>query len=187
MRAQPTLAVIAPADHEQAASALRACWDLPGPAYFRLGKEERNVVPGLGGRFATGRAEIVREGGDLVICTTGAIASEAVAAAELLATEGMGCTVMVVAGLSPAPSDDLAATLGSFQTVLTVEAHSVTGGLGSLVSEVVAERGLGCRVVRCGAAGHSATAAGGSESYLNEAHGISRAGLVRMARDVAGR
>ncbi|HEX4743269.1 MAG TPA: 1-deoxy-D-xylulose-5-phosphate synthase, partial [Candidatus Limnocylindria bacterium] len=59
MRTQPGIAVIAPADHQQAATAFRACWDAQGPAYYRIGKDDRRVVDGLDGRFRPGRAEMV--------------------------------------------------------------------------------------------------------------------------------
>jgi transketolase len=184
MRALPGMAIVAPADHAQAATAIRACWDMPGPLYLRLGKDDHTIVPGLDGRFRLGRAEVVRHGDDLAIITMGAISAEAMAAAAALSAsaDGIEATVVVVASISPAPFDDLVEILSRFATVVTVEAHSVVGGLGSLVSEVVAERGLGCRVVRCGVRTAS-DGIGGSEAYLNDRHGLSRHALARTARD----
>lgn len=181
MRAQAGLRVIAPADPEQAATALRATWDLPGPTYLRLGKNDHAIVPGLEGRFRLGRVEHAREGDDLAIVSLGAISVEAAAAAEALADEGIECRLVVVASVNPAPVDDLAEALAPFRTVLTVEAHSVVGGLGSLVCEVVAERQLGCRVVRCGVRSQG-NGRGGSEPYLHGVHGLSAAALVETAR-----
>jgi transketolase len=76
--------------------------------------------------------------------------------------------------------DDLAEALGRFRLALVVEAHYVVGGAGSLVSEVVAERGLGCRVRRC-AVRIPAGGVTGSQAYLNAAHGISSASVVETA------
>ena len=88
--------------------------------------------------------------------------------------------VVVVASLSPAPVEDLVHLLDAVPVALTVEAHNVNGGLGSLVCEVVAEHGLRCRVLRLGARdaadGHS-----GSESHLWERHGISADALTEAA------
>lgn len=182
MRALLGMTVFAPADSAQAAAAVRACWDVPGPVYLRLGKDDRTVVPGLDGRFRLGRAETVRSGDDLAFVAMGAIAAEVSAAATILAAEGIETTVVVVASVSPAPLEDLVEVLDRFGTVVTVEAHSVVGGLGSLVSEVVAERGLGCRVVRCGVRTLGA-GVGGSEAYLNHRHGLSRHALARTARE----
>lgn len=171
MRSQPGMSVIAPADHEQATSALWATWDLPGPIYYRLGKDDRSTVPGLDGRFALERAEVVRQGADIAIVATGAITVEALAAADRLADHGLDPTVVVVASLAPAPVDDLAALVDAHRLIVTVEAHSVVGGLGSLVAEVIAERGAGCRLVRCGVRGHARVL--GSERFLNHEHGLS--------------
>lgn len=180
MRIQPGISVICPADHEQARGAILATWNLPGPVYYRLGKDDRTTVPGLLGRFDLGRAQQISHGEDLLIITMGAIAIEAAAAAEMLAASGVRCTVVVVASPSPAPADDLVQVLSRFPLALTVEAHYVVGGLGSLVAEVIAERGLRCRLVRCGI---SAPLSGvsGSERYLCQAHGLSSDALVRTA------
>jgi transketolase len=186
MRVQPGLTLLAPADHEQARSALLASWDLPGPVYYRLGKDDHATVPGLGGDFEIGRAQIIREGKDLLIVTSGSIAGEAAGAAEILCSMGITTTVMVVASLSPAPSDDLAAKLTQFPHVITVEAHYVTGGIGSWVSEVIAERGLGCRLFRCGVK-ELPDSRTGKQSYLRHRHGLSRDRLVQTARQVLSR
>ncbi len=178
MRALPDLTVLAPADHEQAAAALRATWELPGPVYLRLGKDDRSVVPGLGGRFQLGRAQIVRQGDThVVIVAVGPIARAAVAAAEILSEQGIDATVAVVASVAPAPVQDLLDLFRDAGTVVTVEAHSIVGGLGSLVSEVVAGHGLGCRVTRCGVRS-GPDGVGGGEAFLNARHGLSREGIA---------
>jgi transketolase len=184
MRAQPGLAVIAPADFEQARSALLAAHELPGPVYFRLGKDDSSRVDGLDGRFRLGRAEAIGSGGDLLLVTTGSIARNAVAAAEALAAGGVEATVLVVAGVAPSPAADLAEVLERFEVAVTVEAHYVNGGLGSLVCEVVAEHGLPCRVVRCGVR-ELEPGRSGSEAYLNETHGLSVEKLVATCTSVA--
>jgi transketolase len=180
MRLQPGLTVIAPADYEQTRTAVLATWARPGPIYYRLGKDDKTTVPGLGGRFELGRAQLIRDGTDLMIITMGSVASEAASAAAALADQGISCTVGVVASVNPAPVDDLAALLARFPLVLTVEAHYVTGAVGSLVSEVVAERGLGCRVVRCGVR-VTPDGLSGSQGYLHQMHGLSSNAIVRTA------
>jgi transketolase len=94
---------------------------------------------------------------------------------------GIGCAVMVVAGLNPAPADDVAEALVRFPMVMTVEAHYVTGGLGSWVSELIAERGLSARLVRCGVKGLP-DGVTGKQSYLRYKRGLSRDQLVETAR-----
>lgn len=180
MRIQPGMNVIAAADHEQLAAALRATWDLPGPVYYRLGKDDTFTVPGLDGRFELGRAQQVRDGGDLLLVTTGSVTSETMAAAELLAARGVQAAVVVVASVQPAPVDDLAAALARVPVALTIEAHYHAGGVGSLVAEVSAERGLPCRVVRC-AVRSTPDGISGSQAYLYRSHGLSRDALVETA------
>jgi transketolase len=181
LRTQPGISVFAPADAAQARAALLATWDAPGPVYYRLGKDERTSVPGLDGRFAAGQVQLVREGSDVLLLALGSIANEAAAAAEALAREGIRAAVAVVASLNPAPTADLAALLARFPLALTVEAHYLVGGVGSLAAEVAAAHGLGCRVVRCGV---DATPVGiaGSQDYLHERHGLAGAALVERAR-----
>jgi transketolase len=148
MRAQPNMTVIAPADHMQARQALLASTDVPGPIYFRLGKDDTTVVPGLNGAFALGRMQLVREGPDAAIIAMGPIAAEALAAAGLLAARGLDCAVAVVASVSPPPEDDIENLLAGRSLVVTVEVHYAAGGLGSLVAEVIAERKIGVRLLR---------------------------------------
>jgi transketolase len=122
--------------------------EVPGPIYFRLGKDDTTVVPGLDGAFEMGRIQRIREGPDAAIIAMGPIAVAALGAAELLAGQGVDCAVAVVAGVNPPPSDDLAVLISGRRLVVTVEVHYANGGLGSLVAEVVAERGLGVRLLR---------------------------------------
>src|SRR5262249_12896059 len=114
MRAQPGLAVLAPADFEQARAALLAAHGLAGPVYFRLGKDDSVRVEGLDGRFRLGRAEAIGAGGDLLIVTTGSIARNGAAAAAALAAEGIEATVLVAASIDPPPLEDLADALERF-------------------------------------------------------------------------
>jgi transketolase len=180
MRAQPRLTLIAPADARQTRTALTKTWDLAGAVYYRLGKDDNLEVAGLDGRFDLGRSQVLREGNDLVVVTTGPIAIEASAAVEQLAARGVSASLTVVASLNPAPLLDLEATLSNAAVVMTVEAHYLNGGLGSLVAELIAERQLPVRLVRCGVAatpdGHS-----GDEQHLLDASGLTAQRLVARA------
>jgi transketolase len=181
MRIQPGMTVLAPADHAQAAAALRATWDLPGPVYYRLGKDDRTVVPGLDGRFELGKAARIGDGRDVLLLATGSVAAEAEQALRLLASEGLRGTLLVVAGLSPAPEADLAEALARFRVVLTVEAHYRVGGLGSLVAERIAERGWPCRLIRCGVSA-APDGISGSTRFLHARHGISSEAVAAAAK-----
>lgn len=183
MRIQPGITVVVPADHEQARSALLKTWNLPGPVYYRLGKDEKKIIPGLDGRFEIGRVQMISEGNDLLFITMGSISREVITATESLASKGISCAVMVIASLNPAPVDDLVEVLAGFRLVFTVEAHYIVGGVGSLVSEVVAERGINCRVVRCGVK-TMPDGISGSETYFYNKHSLSGEMLAKVVMQV---
>ncbi len=180
MRTQPDLTIVVPADPQQARAALLATWNVPGPVYYRMSKDDTAHVPGLDGRFRPGRVELIGNGSDVLFIAMGPVAAEAVAAAERLCERGVGATVAVAASITPAPVGDLVALLSRFRAVLTVEAHYVTGGLGSLVCEVAAEHGLPCRVTRCGIRSMPSGMIG-SQEYLHQTYGLSADALVQAA------
>lgn len=171
MRAQPDMTIIAPADPAQAASAVRSSVDISGPIYFRIGKGSA-TIPNLDGHFELGRLDRLREGDDVAIIALGSMAGEAFAAAELLGEEGISAAVAVVASVQPAPLGDLLELLGEFPNVVTVEAHYLTGGLGSLVAEIIAEGDLSCRLTRR-AVTTMPRGVTGTLSFLNDHHGLS--------------
>ncbi|MCG2660972.1 MAG: 1-deoxy-D-xylulose-5-phosphate synthase [Kiritimatiellae bacterium] len=180
LRVQPGIAIIAPADAPQAVAAIRETWNLPGPVFYRLSKNTKAVIPGLEGRFEIGRIQVVCEGKGLLFIAMGAIASEVAAATTTLHEQGINCGMAVIASINPPPTDDLIDLLKRFHTVVTVEAHYVVGGIGSLVSEVIAEHGLACRVIRCGVK-RSVGGITGSQSYLEDSHGLSAKAFVKIA------
>jgi transketolase len=181
MRLQPDMTVVCPADPGQAVAALRATHDLPGPVFFRLGRDAQ-PLPGLGDRFRLEGIELVRTGGDTLLLGLGGAARQALDAAEALAAEGVEAAVGVVAAVHPPPADELAALLEDVPLVVTVEGHYATGGLGSLVAEVLAERGPGARLVRHGV--HRMPRGDtGTQAFLNELHGLSAAAVAETVRE----
>jgi transketolase len=180
MRVQPRLTIIAPADHQQAVSALRATWRQEGPIYYRLGKDDVTTVPGLNGRFEAGRAQVLSEGRDMLLIAMGPIARQAGEAASQLSARGHSVGVMIVDTVNPPPVEHLRQALASVRVAMTVEAHYLVGGLGSLVSEIVAEHAPGCRVARCGVAAMPVGRTG-SDAWTAAQHGLSTEGLVASA------
>lgn len=180
LRLQPGIAIITPADHEQASTALCATWDMPGPVYYRLGKDDKTTVPELGGRFELGRLQILREGSELVFISMGNVVGEVIKAGELLAAQGVSVGVVGIASVSPPPVDDLLRLLRCHKVAITVEAHYTTGGIGSLVAEVIAEWSVPCRLVRCGVKS-PIDGISGSTHYLYQRHGLSSEALVQTA------
>jgi len=182
MRAQPGMTVLAPADPAQTRSAVLATAEMSGPVYIRVGKGGNPEMPGLGGRFALGRPELVREGRDVLFIATGGSALTALEAANILEREGKSGAVAVLAHLGFSGSAELASLLSKYRAVVTAEEAFVVGGLGSLVSETVAGRGLGCRVVSAGVRTTFGSVIG-SRAWLEKKHNIDADSLARAARE----
>jgi len=185
MRLQPGLAVVAPADPAQARNAVLATAEWPGPVYLRIGKDGDDIA-GLGGRFELGRAQLLGSGTDVAIVTYGSITAEAIRAASLLEAAGVGTTIAVAASITPAPLDDLADLLDRVHLAVTLEAHYPSGGIGSLVCEMVAELGLRCRVVRAGVTTITRGTSGG-RSYLYDKYRLSGDHVAETALAALGR
>src|ERR1051325_1716126 len=89
MRLQPDICVVSPADYLQTRTALQSTWDAAGTVYYRLGKDDQTSIPGLDGRFRTGRVECVGDGSDALIIAMGSAATEAAAASATLSERGV--------------------------------------------------------------------------------------------------
>lgn len=181
MRTQPNVTVVAPADAEQARAALAATWDSPGPIYYRIGKGAAQV-PGLNGRFECGRLVELSDGSDIAVLAVGGICRSAMEAADRLSQQGLSVASAVVSSFNPSPVDDLAELLSRAPVAVTVESHYRDGGLGSLVAEVIAERGLNCRLTRC-AIDSMPVGISGSPDYLLKRFGLDADGIERAALD----
>jgi len=140
MRTIPGMVVINPADDIEAKAAVKAAYEHVGPVYLRFG---RAAVPVINDnpdyKFELGKAVVLREGTDVAIIAAGLPVSEALAAAEKLAADGISAAVINMHTIKPL---DEAAVIEAAKTgkIVTVEEHSVIGGLGSAVCDVVAEK-----------------------------------------------
>jgi len=172
MRLLQGMAVVAPADPDQVGPALAALAAWSGPAYLRLGKNDRQFVRGLKGRFELGRVQVISDGSDVVIFALGGIASSVVDAAEQLQLEGISPTVVVVSSINPRPVEDIVRLVSAHRMAVTVEAHVTVGGIGSLVAEIIADNDVHCRLLRLGVE-RPFGGRGGSEEFLHRAHGLS--------------
>jgi transketolase len=178
MRIQQGIQVIVPADSQQTRSALLDTWDSLQPVYYRLGKDDKTIVPGLQGRFHRNKVQIVREGGDILILSMGNVVMEALEASSELSQRGIECTVAIVSSFNPGPVNDIANLLAAFPLAYTLEAHFINGGLGSLVSEVIAEHlQTKTRLIRCGIRSIP-DGTSGSQKFLYEKYGISSQTLI---------
>lgn len=136
MRAIPNMTVISPADCGETVKAVQALAQYPGPAYLRLGGGVPHaVVYTEDYEFSIGKAIRLREGNDLAIVATGPVVRESLDAAKLLESEGLRVGVVNMHTLKPLDTDMLQEIYASVRLVVTVEEHSVIGGLGAAVAE----------------------------------------------------
>ncbi|MGK7927983.1 MAG: transketolase family protein [Spirulina sp.] len=181
MRIQPGMTTIVPADWQQTRSALLQTWDLPEPIYFRLGKDDVKTISGLNGNFVLGQTQMLGEGTDFLFVTMGSITREVSQAMAILQTEGIYGQVMVVSSFNPSPVEDLVKILPRFEVAIAVEEHYISGGLGSFIAEVIAEKQLNCRLLRYGIK-TKPSGISGNRNYLLSFHGLSVEHLVQSAK-----
>jgi transketolase len=141
MRTIPGMTIINPSDDIEAKAAVKAAYEMEGPVYLRFG---RLAVPVINDtpdyKFEIGKGVVLKEGSDLTIIATGLEVNEALEAAKLLEADGVHAQVINIHTIKPLDVDLVAAAAAKTGKVVTVEEHSVIGGLGSAVAEVLAER-----------------------------------------------
>ena len=180
MRAIPDMVVINPADATEARAAVEAAINYVGPVYIRFG---RYAVPVIYDKdtynFEIGKGVNMLDGKDVTIVATGMMVSMALDAAKILANEGISARVVNIATIKPIDKDIILDAARSTGAIVTAEEHSIIGGLGSAVAEVVCE-GCPVPVVRMGVEdkfGHS-----GKVPPLLEMYGLTLENLVAKAK-----
>jgi transketolase len=183
MRALPNMKVLVPAEGVETEAITVAAAELDGPVYIRLG---RYPVPDLfdsNYRFELGVATTLREGKDVALMACGHMVNVALQAAELLANRGIEAWVLNMSSIKPLDREAVRQAVRNTSLIVTVEEHSIIGGLGSAVAEVMAEVGSGVRLIRLGTQdvfGESATA-----DELLEKHGLTGTAIAeRVSREL---
>ncbi len=140
MRTIPGMTVIVPSDDVEAKAAVKAAYEMEGPVYLRFG---RLAVPVINDnedyKFEIGKGVTLREGKDVTIVATGLCVSSALDAAELLKAEGIDAKVINIHTIKPLDKELIVAAAKETGKIVTVEEHSVIGGLGGAVSEALSE------------------------------------------------
>jgi transketolase len=181
-RTMPNMTVIVPADGVEAAAATRAVVDLPGPVYMRLSRAKESTVYTTEDRFHIGAANTVRTGPDGTIIACGSCVGRSLQAAESLSKEGIEVRVVDMATIKPIDRQAILSAARDTGAMVTVEEHTVIGGLGSAVAEVLAEAGLGIRFKRLGLQDLFATTAPYEE--LLALYGLDAQGIAQSVREL---
>ncbi len=184
MRSLPNMCVLVPSDAEEARLATIAAAERDGPVYLRLSRYDTPVWRDTNAPFTIGAVEIRRPGADVTIAVSGVILGRALEAAEVLERDGISAEVLNVHTIKPLDATAILASCERTGAIVTVEEHSIIGGLGSAVAEVLAEhatrriplRRLGVRDTF----GESGTA-----DELLEKHGLTVQNIAANAHELA--
>lgn len=184
MRALPNMTVIVPADGVETKQAIMAAAAYEGPVYIRLGRPKVPVLFDDDYKFEIGKGVIVREGADVTLVATGIMVSKAVEAAEILAADGVSAAVVNISTIKPLDNKLLIEMAQQTGAVVTCEEHTILGGLGSAVAEVLVEN---CPVpmARIGVA--DSFGESGLPDQLLEKYGLTAAHIAEEAKAVIKR
>lgn len=150
-RSLPNMTILSAADSLEAIKCVIAAHDVKGPVYVRLsGLLNCPMVYEKDFDFQIGKANILRQGDEVTIIATGMMVRESLDAAELLAAQGIECTVVDMHTIKPLDTDCVDNALAKSKLMVTVEEHNIIGGLGGAVAEYMAEKGNMPRLVRIG-------------------------------------
>ena len=185
MRALPNMTVLECGDATDAESSLEVAQAVDGPVYLRM---LRGLVPRLfpvEEPLRLGRCRELGRGGDVAVLTSGICTEEGIRALQALRRRGVGATHLHVSTIKPFPREEVLDALQAVRKgVIVLENHSVIGGLGSAMAEVMAEAGVGLPLVRLGL--QDVYAQGASREYLMAKHGLDAAALVRAVEGLLG-
>jgi transketolase len=178
MRSIADLAVVAPADAAALAAALRATVDHPGPIYLRIGRgREGDVYKDRPLEFELGKAVTHERGSDLTVIATGSMVGPTLEASSTMRDKGFSVGVIDMHTIKPLDVSAILEASGSSRLLMTVEEHSVIGGLGGAVAEVLAESGSATRLWRHGIP--DAYSLIGPPTHLYRHYGLDAGGILK--------
>ncbi|MGL5330882.1 MAG: transketolase family protein [Peptostreptococcaceae bacterium] len=180
MRAIPNMTVVVPADGIETEKIILEAAKFNGPMYVRLG---RSAVPTLFNedyKFEIGKGTVLRDGNDATIIACGMMVNEAVIAHEELKAEGINVRVINMSTIKPIDRELIVAAAKETKVIVTAEEHSVIGGLGSAVSEVVSEE---CPVIVKKVGVKDVFGESGTPAELLEKHGLTAKNLVQTVKE----
>ena len=184
LRALPGVTVFAPGDPAEVEAVLPALLRTPGTCYLRLGRGgEPTLHTAPIPNWHMPDALTLREGRDIALLSTGGILTQTVEAAARLQEQDISAEVVSFPCLKPFDRERVRALSRRFHDLITVEEHTVIGGLGSAVAEVLAEEGAPCRLHRIGMKDTYATAVG-TQQYLRQVYGLDAEHIAQKAAEI---
>jgi transketolase len=182
LRAIYNITVIAPADNFETREAIRSIYSLNHPVYVRFGKAPQRHVHPDGSQFTIGKATQIQDGADLTFIACGETVSIALETARLLEAEGVSCRVLSMHTIKPLDGEAVRKAARETRAIITVEEHSVYGGLGEACAAVLMESGASLPFKIVGFPDEHMVS--GSQAEIFNHYGISLNGLAETARQL---
>jgi transketolase len=183
LRSLPNIPIVQPADEMETKQAVAWAVEHPGPVYLRLTRQNLEAVHGDGYRFQFGRAEVLRPGGDVSILASGGPLWNTLEAAKRLEADGIHAEVLNVATIKPLDEETILRSVGKTGRAVTVEDHSISGGLGGAVAELLSEV-MPTPLRKLGVSGFGES---GDAKGLYAKHGLDAAGIAGSVKKFLGR
>lgn len=180
MRSIPNMTVICPSDPEQTRQFVYSLADFSGPVYFRLSRAEVPVIYSKDSMFEIGKGIVLEDGEDLTIISTGSVIRYALEASSLLESCGIHATVIDMPTIKPIDKELIISYAQKTGAVLTVEEHSIFGGLGSAVSEVLSQESP----TLLSMIGLTSFAESGNLDLLMKKYGFSAENIAQSAKNI---
>ncbi len=179
MRTLPNMLVVAPGDPTEVELATRAIARRPGPCYLRLGRTGETRIHATPPPFELGKALRIREGRDLTLISTGGMLATAVEVADRLAGDGVNVRLLSMHTVKPLDAEAVLAAARQTTAIVTLEEHSVLGGLGGAVAEVLAEASSPKVPFRRFGLPSAFAREAGTQEYLRTRHGLSTDAILK--------
>lgn len=183
MRALPDVTCVSPTSLREVIEATKAITSTPGTCFLRLDKDKGPDGP-ADEPFVLGRPRLLRRGRDVALFTTGGILAEVFKAADALELTGVSASIYSVHTIKPIEPDRFIAAARSHRALVTVEEHTIHGGLGGLILETLADAGaFPARFLRIGLGGCFSSVVG-SQAFLRATYGMDSVSIARRIREL---
>ncbi len=178
LRTLPNLTILAPGDPIEAQFAVEEAIKIKGPVYIRLGKAGEPNIHRDSSQLQLGKAAVVREGKDVTLIASSIMLARGFEVAEALAKKGISCRLLSMHTIKPLDEKSIIDSANKTKAIITLEEHTIIGGLGSAVSEVLAEHSVGIPFKRL-AVKNEITKKMGDQEYMRNVFGLSSSQILQ--------
>ena len=181
MRVLPNMTILCPADEIEMKKAVKAATEINGPVYIRASRPNQEIFTDENTPFTVGKANVLKEGKDVTIITFGLMIDEALKAYESLLNDDISTTIINMHTIKPIDKDIIVKYGNKSKLLLTVEEHSIIGGLGSAVAEVLAEENINVKFKRIGV--NDVFGQSGSPKELFKEYGLTSDHIIKEVKN----